>query len=318
MIHISALERALRTEDRQLSSTETRQRRLNFRLRAPKDFAAMILFLVISVIFEILLISAFQRLGLIDTNAWTTTLLIPGANWSFIVSVSVIFQILPLSIIIVLLAGWTYLKNSNAFRLQPEITKRAVPQRRPQETGRLKSARRVWRNISRRFERMGKSLKIGASKIPGIPALSKRLSSARSVVRSTLTVLLIFGAVALGLLLVAYPSVIYYWALNLYQGSPGLTNFVLGTGQWLRGIGTAVPPLGDLGASINNALIQAAPGFRHSLEAAGTSITKPIFQLDAAGKYVLSQNLAAWTAAVIALLYGSYASARPRRRAKGR
>jgi len=317
MIDISALERALRTEDKQLSSTETRQRRITFR-RAPKDFAALILFLVICIIFEVLLISAFQALGLVDANAWTTTLLIPGVNWSFIVSVSLIFQILPLSVIVVLLAGWIYLKNSNAFKIQPEPAKRAVPQRRPQETGRLKSAKRAWRNLSRRFQRIGKSLKTGGSKIPGISALSKRLSSAQSVVKSTVTVLAIFGAIALALILIAYPNLIYYWTLNLYQGSPGLTNFVLGTGQWLSGIGTALPPLGDLGASINNALIQAAPGFRHSLEAAGTSLTEPILQLDAVGKYVFTQNLAAWTAALLALLYGSYASARPRRRAKGR
>lgn len=300
-----------------MSSTETRQRRLTFR-KAPKDFAALILFFVISIIFEILLISAFQRLGLIDANAWTTTLLIPGANWSFIVSLSIIFHILPLSVVAVLLAGWIYLKNSNAFKIQPETAKRAMPQRRQQETGRLKSAKRVLRNLSRRFQRIGKSLKTGASKIPGVSALSKRLSLARSVVKSASAVLAIFGAVALAICLVAYPNLIYYWALNLYQGSPGLTNFVLGTGQWLSGIGTAIPPLGDLGASINNALIQAAPGFRHSLEAAGTSLTEPILQLDTVGKYVFSQDLAAWTAAALALLYGSYASARPRRRAKGR
>ena len=301
-----------------MSSTETRQRRLTFRLKAPKDFAAFILFLVISVIFEILLTSAFQRLGLIDANAWTTTLLIPGANWPFIVSVSIIFHILPLSVIAVLLAGWIFLKNSNAFKIQPEIAKRAVPPRRQPDTGRLRSVKRAWRNLSRRFQRIGKSLKTGGSKIPGVSALSKRLSSAQGVVKSALTVLAMFGAVALALYLIAYPNLIYYWTLNLYQGSPGLTNFVLGTGQWLSGIGTAVPPLGDLGASINNALIQAAPGFRHSLEAAGTSLTQPIFQLDAVGKYVLSQNLAAWTAALLALLYGTYASARPRHRARGR
>jgi hypothetical protein len=264
------------------------------------------------------LISAFQSLGLIDANTWTTTVLIPGANWSFIVSVSLIFHILPLSVIVVLLAGWVYLKNSNAFKIQPETAKRAILQRRPQETGRLKPVKRAWRNLSRRFQRIGRSLKTGGSKIPGVSALSKRLSSSQSVIKSAVTVLLIFGAVALALSLIAYPNLVYYWALNLYQGSPGLTDFVLGTGQWLRGIGTAVPPLGDLGASINNALFQAAPGFRRSLEAAGTSLTQPIFQLDALGKYLLSQNVAAWTAASLALLYGTYASARPRRRTKGR
>lgn len=300
-----------------MSSAETRRRRITFR-NAPKDFAALILFLVITIIFEILLVSAFQRLGLTDPNAWTTTLLIPGVNWSFIVSVSLVFHILPLSVIAVLVAGWIYLKNSNAFKIQPETAKRPMPQRRQAETGRLRSARRAWRNLSRRFQRIGRSLRTGASRIPGASALSRRLSSARSVGKSAFTVLALFGAVAIAIVLIAYPSLIYYWTLNLYEGSPGLVNFVVGTGQWLSGIGKAVPPLGDLGASINNALIQAAPGFRQSLQAAGTSLTEPIFKLDAVSKYVFSQNLAAWTAAALALLYGSYASARPRRRTKGR
>jgi len=36
------------------------------------------------------------------------------------------------------------------------------------------------------------------------------------------------------------------------------------------------------------------------------------------GKYVLSQNLAAWTSALVALVYSAYAASRPRRRPKGR
>jgi len=67
---------------------------------------------------------------------------------------------------------------------------------------------------------------------------------------------------------------------------------------------------------MNNALVAAAPGFRQSLEAAGTSLTKPIFLLDVVDKFALSQNLAAWTAAVLALLYGAYSSTR--RRVRGR
>jgi len=148
--------------------------------------------------------------------------------------------------------------------------------------------------------------------------ISERLSFARIAVKSALTVLAIFILVAIALFLIEYPNLIYYLTLNLYTGSPPVQGFVLGIGQWLSGVGVAVPPLGDLGANINNALVNAAPGFRSSLEAAGTSLTKPIFQLDVVGKYTLSQNLAAWTAAVLALVYGAYASSRPRRRIKGR
>ena len=156
-------------------------------------------------------------------------------------------------------------------------------------------------------------MKSGFRRIPGVASVSRRLSQARAIVRSTLMILLIFGSVALAVFLVAYPNSIHRATLDLYRGWPALTDFVRGSGQWLQGIGRAVPPLGDLGAAINNALISAAPGFRSSLEGAGRAVTQPIFALDAASKYTLSQNLAAWTAAILALLYGSYGSMRSRR-----
>jgi len=129
-------------------------------------------------------------------------------------------------------------------------------------------------------------------------------------------VLLIFISIAVGLVFVGYPNLIHDLTVSLYRGFPALANFASGTQTWFRNIGTAIPPLGDFVGSINNAFIKSAPGFRKTLEAAGTSITNPIFQLDAVGKYILSQNLASWTAAVLAILYGAYASARRRIRSR--
>jgi hypothetical protein len=131
-------------------------------------------------------------------------------------------------------------------------------------------------------------------------------------------ILLVFMAIASLVMIIEYPDLIHSWTVNLYRGMPGLLNFVRGVGQWLRGVGEAAPPLGGLGVAINNAFVVAGPGFRRALVGAGTALTRPIVQLDVAGKYVLSQNLAAWTSAIIALLYGSYVSTRPSRRPKGR
>jgi len=302
-----------------LTSTATHRRRLRVKWTARKGLAALILFFIISVIIEVLLISAFQALGLSDRNAWTSTFQVPSTNWSFTVSVSPLFHLLPLSVIIVLFTSWTYLTKSTAFIPQRiEATKRpAQPPRRSQESGIFKSTRHFFKNLSRKFQRLSRRLKSGVQKTPGVGYISQRLSFARIAVKSALTILAIFILVATGLFLIEYPDLIYHLTLNMYMGSPALHGFVIGVGQWLEGAGTSVPPLGDLGASINNALVSAAPGFRHSLEAAGTSLTSPIFQLDVVGKYALSQNLAAWTAAVLALLYSAYTSTRPRRRVKG-
>lgn len=305
-------------EKQQLTSTET-GRRLQIKWTAPKGFAALILFFAVGVIFEILLISAFQTLGLTDPNAWTSTVLIPSTNWSFTVSLSVMFHLLPLSVIVVLLASWTYLTKLTAFIPKREAARRIQPlPRRAQEGGRLRSARRLWRNLSRRFQRLGRSLKAGVQRIPGVSPISERLSFARVAVRTAFVILGIAVSIALLLFLVEYPDLIYHLTVNLYRGSPGFLQFVQGIGQWFNGIGTAVPPLGYIGASINNALINGAAGFRQSLQAVGTSLSAPIVSLDVASKYALSQNLAAWTGALLVLLYGSYTSTSPRRRVRGR
>ena len=300
-----------------MTATEKRERRPVLRWVSTRGYASLILFLALSLIFEVTLISAFQIMGLTDQNAWTSTLLVPGTNFSFTVTISPLLHLLPISVITVLLASWTYLAKSTVFLPRREVPRRISPPRRAIETGRFKSTQRFFRNLGRRLQRLGRTVKSGVAKIPGISPISQRLSSARGSVRSAIAILLIFISLAVGLVFVEYPDLIYHLTVDLYRGSPALVSFASGTGSWLRGVGTLLPPLGDFGALINNALIAAAPGFRQSLEAAGTSLTKPIFQLDVVGKFALSQNLAAWTAAVLALLYGAYASTR-RRRVKGR
>ena len=285
------------------------------KLPLPRKSAPLILFFIISIILEILLVAAFQALGLTDTSAWTTTLLIPGTNSPL--AFSVIFHALPIAVVIVLLVSWAYLRKTSAFLHRETLRRPSQQPRRIQETGRLRSVKRTWRNLDRRLQRLGKSIRTGIGKVPGASAISNRISSAQATLKSALAILLIFGAIALTMFLVEYPNIIHDLTIDLYRGSPGLVDFVQGTGQWLRGIGTAVPPLGDFGAAINNALVAAAPGFRQSLEATGTTLTRPITQLDIIGKFALSQNLAAYAAAIIALMYGAYASTR-RRRVRGR
>jgi len=287
---------------------------------APKGLATILLFFAASAIIEVLLVSAFQIMGLSDSNALTSSFNVPGTNWSFTISISPLLHLLPLSVIIVMLTSWTYLANSTAFVPQRvEAARRPYqPPKRMQETGRLQSVRRFFRNLSRRLQRFSRGLRSSVQKTPGIGYVSQRLSLTRITVKSAAAVLAIFILVAVGLFFIEYPNMIYYLTLNLYMGSPAFQEFVRGIGQWLQGVGTALPPIGDLGTGINNALVGGAPRFRRSLEAAGTSLMRPIFQLDVVGKYTLSQNLAAWTAAVLALFYGGYAARRPRRRVKGR
>jgi len=303
-----------------LTSTETRWKRLIVRWTGRKGLAAITLFFILAVALEVLLVYSFQMFGLVDRNAWTATLSVPSVNWTFTLSISPLFHLLPIGVIVVLLSTWAYLTKYTAFVPQRVETARRVstPTRREQETRRFKSLRRLSKRLNRRLQRIGRVLKNGIQKIRGVSYISQRLSFARAAVRSAAIVFMIFLSVVFLVVLVEYPDLIRDWTVNLYRGSPSFLNFVSGVMQWLNGVGQAVPPLGGFGSAINNALLGSAPGFRRSLESAGVSISGPIVQLDVVGKYVLSQNLATWISALIALAYGAYSSSRPSRRPKGR
>ena len=303
-----------------MTSTETRWKRLIVRWTGRKGVAAILLFFVLAIMLEVLLVYSFQMLGLVDRNAWTATLLIPYVSWAITLSISPLFHLLPIGVIVVLLSSWTYLTKYTAFIPQRvEAAKRGLaPTRRELETRRFKSLRRFSRRLTRRLQRFGRAFKSGVQRIRGVSYISQRLFFARAAVGSAGIVVLIFLSAVLLFALVEYPDLIHSWALNIYRGSPAFLNFVSGTTQWSSGVGQAVPALGGFGSAINDALVGAAPGFRHSLTSAGASLTAPIVQLDVQSKYVLSQNVAAWASALFALAYGSYNSSRPSRRTKGR
>jgi hypothetical protein len=229
------------------------------------------------------------------------------------------FHLLPLTVIIVLLSSWQYLAKYTTFIPQRiETTKRTQPPpRRTQETRRFKALRQFTKRLTRRLQRAGRSLKANAQKIKGVSYISQRFHVARATVRSALAVVFTFLAILLIIVLIEYPDSIHQLALNLYRSSPTLLYFVRGIGQWLAGIGQAVPALGQLGVSINYGLASVGPGFRHSLESFGTSLTQPVMNAGLDTKYVLSQNVAAWTSALFAVVYGAYTSSRPRRRVRG-
>lgn len=301
-----------------MTTTQPDQRRQIIKWTTPKGFAALILFSIIAALIETSLIIGFQMIGLWDPNAWTTTILIPSTNLSFTISISPLFHLLPLSVIIVLLSSWQYLAKYTAYAPRAEITKRTTPPKRTQEKQRFKSLRQFTKRLTRRLQRTGRNIKTNAQKIKGISYLSQRLNLAKPTVRSALTIVFTFLAILFIIVLIEYPDLIHQSTLNLYRSSPALLYFVIGTGQWLTGIGQAIPALGQLGASIYNGLASAGPGFRSALTSFGTSLTQSILTADLSTKYVLSQNVAAWTSAILVLIYAFYTSSRPRARPRGR
>ncbi len=263
----------------------TTEKRSVFKSPALKSLASPVTFVILALVFDSFLVFAFLGLGLTDSNALVVNLGV------FAFGISPLFHLLPLTVIVVLFCTWVYLRRYSIFvppRL--EVTRRPLT-KREQEKSRLKA----WKRFSKRIEKPFQDFSSYAF---------KRLHLADAAVRSEVIVLLIFFALSLLLLLIVFPGLVYDWAVGLYQGKPGLVAFVIGVSNSARGFG-------DVFAGL---FAGVAPGFRSGIASAGTALTGSIVQLDTAGKYLLSQNVAAWASALVALGYGVYVSSRRQRR----
>jgi hypothetical protein len=224
---------------------------------------------------------------------------------------------LPLTVFVVLFSSWLYLARAYTFSLTIIGKKKPAPQlsRREIEKRRLKGLRKLSRGISRRFERVGRSLKATFLRVHSISSVSKRVSLAKNSVRSALTVFTVFVSISLLLFIIVYPDLIRNMVVGFYEADSSRVDFVVGVSDRLQGIGESLPPIGGLGTAIVNGLWAIAPGFRQGLAGVGASLTGFIVNSDAAGKFILSQNIASWIVVLIALAYGWYASIRrPRKR----
>jgi hypothetical protein len=272
----------------------TGEKRLVFRWTAPRGFAAIVLFFVLTLFFEFLLVYSFQGFGLIDQNVWVVNL------HFFTLGISPLFHLLPLTAIVVLIFSWAYLTRYTAY-----VPAAAGAVKRPLTRRELEKRRfRAWRRFSKRIGRRLQRIKAGFQRIKGISYVSTRLHFARATVRSAFVVLMVFLALTLLLFVVVYPDLVHNWVIGLYRGNPSFLGFVRGTMSWARGFGDALAGI----------FIGVAPGFHNSLASTGASLTGSIVRLDVAGKYMLSQNVAAWASALVALSYGMYVSSRRQRR----
>ncbi len=285
-----------------MTSQKRRWKRLIIKWTAPKGFAAMLLFLASALVLEYLIVYSFLSGGLVDEFTWTGTFQIPYANWSFALAVSPMLHLLPLSVILVLIASWAFLARHIAFvPHRTESAKKTTVKRRQPQRRRFKSLRRFFKRASRSVQKAGTALKNAFLRIPGFSKLSRRLFFAKTATRSALIILLAFVSFVLLVYSLAYPWWIHDVVVNLYRGNPSFLSFVTGIQSSFQTLGNTLEP-------VNNALLAAAPGFRSSFQNLGAS-TQSLVNMDITGKYILVQNLAAWVCALIALVYGKYASA---------
>lgn len=271
----------------------------------PKGLASIIVFLIIVFLLEYLIVYSSASFGLEDTNplSWQV--------FSFTITVSPLFHILPLSVAIVLVSSWMHLTRHVSVgprKLEP-IRSRPPPPRRI-EKARFKTLRRYYKRISKKLGEAGRRIKD--------LFLENRLADLlkRPTIKSAWTIILSFGALVLLIYVIVYPQIIpdaANWLLG--GGNSVFQSFVIGTINAANAIGQTLSPIGWVAASIINGLVASAPGFRNWVIGFTTPLVKPLISLDIIGKYVLVQNVAAWVSALTALYYGQMAH-RPVRRSK--
>jgi hypothetical protein len=243
----------------------------------------MLLFLVIAVLLEVLVVWYAVSLGVKDTPLqWS--FIFPGTSFNATITISPLFHLVPIAVVLTLMSSWAYLKKQIAVKAggaqrarSTVISKRA----KAQKTRRIK--------IRSIFSR----------KKPAAD-FRKETRPRQASLRSALIVLITFSALLLMISLFAFPGVIYQFVASVYENNPSLDNFARGTATYL----------GTVFSSINNALTGAAPGFGNFVVAVGTVIA-PLATLDNAGKYLVFQNAAAWASTLIVILYARYGRKRP-------
>ncbi len=261
----------------------------------------MILFLAVAVLLEFLIIYSSMSFGLEDANplVWNVA--------SFTISISPLFHLLPLGVIIVLFASWIYLTRHATYApsgMQPARTKRPLPPPRRYEKKHLKTLRRFIGKIDKKVGDAARSIKERISKSRLAEYLEQH-PAGKTVFKSALTVVLPFSVLALIVYVIIYPQLIPNAVNWLFGGgSSAFDGFVVWTVNAANAVGKALSPLGWLAANINGGLASIALGFRNGVIGFTTPIIRSLVELNLAGKYVLSQNVAAWASAIIALYAG--------------
>ena len=307
-------------------SSQKRWKRLFFRWTAPKGFTTMALFSALAIFTEYVLVCFFLSFGLVDKSLFTETFQVPLTNLFFTITVSPLFHLIPLGVVVVLVASWMHLTKYIAV-----VPHKIEPVKRPLTTRKrrypralekhLKPIRRFSRGIGRRFRRVSRALKglyrrasTSVLRIRSVSYVMQRLFFARAAVKSTATILTVFLASIFVLYALVYPRLIHDMVVGFYAENPSFQGFVLETIKQAREIGQVLSPIGWLASSVNGALVAVAPGFRSSLEGFGASIVGPIAKLDLVWKYALCQNAAAWFSAITAFAYGQHVSRLYRRK----
>ena len=264
--------------------------RLTFSWTAPKGLLTIVLFLALALVSEFFMVLFFTFSGLTEVFAFKF----------FTITVSPLFHLLPLAVILVLVSSWTYLTKYIAMgprRISPAKVSKIHRRHPRRKKTRLKFLRRVIGAIEKFFSQIGSFF----LRSRGVSFVQRRLSFGRVAFESTVTVLTIFLLSIILLYVLVYPNLFTDFAVGLYSSNSAFHGFVVSVAEPLQGVIKALAPI-DAG------LRAIAPGFRNAFGGLVTSGSQSLSEGDLLWRYVFCQNAAAWVSAIAALAYGRYVS----------
>ena len=267
---------------------------LTFSWTAPKGLLTIVLFLALALISEFFMVSFFTVAGLTEAFAFRF----------FSLTISPLFHLLPLGVVMVLVSSWIYFTKHLAIgsrRKSPariSQIRRRHPRRRK---ARVSFLRRMFGAVKNFFSQIGSFF----LRSRGVSFVQRSLSFGRLTFESTVTILTIFLLSILVLSVLVYPSLFNDFAVGLYSANSAVHGFVLKIVEVLQGIAEALAPIVS---AIDGGLRAIAPGFRNAFGGLMTSSPQSLTGGDLFWRYVLCQNAAAWVSAIAALAYGKYFS----------
>jgi hypothetical protein len=238
----------------------------------------------VAALAEFLVVLFAKSLGVTDVGELKT-------SGPVTIIISPLFELVPIAVVITLTFSWIYLTKKLSVRPVQPIGRAEIKQ-----------------PSSKKSQLAKGSVEKTAPNPPNakrVPSVWQRIYSARATINSALILILAFAALVLVISLLVFPSALYQALTSSYQSHSPLYKFVVSVANSLSGFARAVSPIGSIATAIRNGLAAMAPGVRAVGTAFG-SLIAPLANLDAAGKYLVFQNLAAWISVFLVILYGQY------------
>ena len=173
-----------------LLPTEEPPRRMIFHWKTYKALIAIILFLIFTMLIQWCIILYSVNLGVDDVTMIQYRFQLPNTDWTITITISPLFHIIPLVVIVTLVSSWTYLTKHIAVRhnrkqiADSKPDKRRIEKLEDRKIGRLKA----------RIRDFTEKLKSKLMKTRSIAYLWQKIHFARATIKSALMVLSVFAA----------------------------------------------------------------------------------------------------------------------------